>query len=193
MGTETRTNNIEKKPKPPLVFGFIGVIKKSHGLGIVFDYAKEILKKFPEVRYEVIGSGPDEMFFRAEAKKRKLLTHFHGYVEDLKAKQILSHATICIATYVPDAGNVSHYGDPGKIKLYLSLGIPVIATNVISFANEIKKHGAGEIVAYNGKFEFIRAIEKILSHYPRYQKNALALSKKYNYKVIYKRLFAFDK
>lgn len=172
-----------------LVFGFIGVIKKSHGLGVVFDNEKDILKHFSNVRYEVIGSGPDEEYFKRQARNSQIKTRFYGYMEGESFNNVLRRCTIGIATYIPDASNVSYFGDPGKIKLYLSLGIPVIATDVVEFSKEIQKAKAGEIIHSNNHKEFITATKKIMAQYDQYVHGARQLAKKYYYKNTYSTMF----
>ena|SRR3989344_97918 len=188
IGTEKF--NIKPRVKKDVVFGFIGVLKRSHGLDIIFDNEKLIGKYLPNARLEVIGSGPDEMHFRQRAKNSPILTKFYGFLEDKKINEVLKKCSIGIAAYVPDKSNVSYYGDPGKVKRYLSLGLPVIVTKVVGFSKEIDNSKAGVAIEYDNSENLIDAIKKIMSDYPTYQKNALSLSRKYYYKVIYKKMFA---
>ena len=187
IGTEIYSRKLEIKKN--VVFGFIGVLKKSHGLDLIFDNDELIMKYFPNARLEIIGSGPDEDYFKKRAKKSPMRTKFYGYVEDENINDILKVCSIGIATYRPDKSNVSLYGDPGKVKRYISLGIPVIITNVVKFSEEIDCAKAGISVQYNSSRDLIDGIKKIMSNYTRYQKNAVALSKKYYYKDIYRPMF----
>lgn len=188
IGTDPiRTLQTKKKS---VVFGFLGVVKKSQGPGVVFDHAAEILQKYPRARYEIVGSGPDENFYRQKAHQSNFPTEFHGYVAGDNIREIFSRVTIGIATYIPDEQNVSHYGDAGKIKLYLSLGIPVIATNVYQFSEELKRRKAGVVIDISRKQEFLHAVDVIMRDYSQYSRNALSLSKKYYYKKLYPAFFS---
>lgn len=187
IGTEKF--NVKLEQKKNVIFGFIGVIKKSHGLDLIFDNADKIMKNFPKASLEVIGSGPDETYFKKRAEESLLSTEFHGYLPGDTFIPILKKSAIGIATYVPDESNVSYYGDPGKVKLYISLGIPVIVTDVVKFSEEIDLSKAGIAIAYNDSEQFINGIKKIMVDYQAYQKNALELSKKYYYKNIYRPMF----
>lgn len=176
--------------KPSFVFGFLGVVKKSQGLDLMFDNARVLLEHFPGAQLEVVGSGPDEDYFKQRAKESPLPTTFHGYLEGDSFDRVLEQCAIGFATYVPHASNVSYYGDPGKIKRYLSLGLPVIATNVFGdFSKEIIRFRAGEIVGYDDPTELIEAIKRILNDYSNYSNNAITLSQQYYYKDIYPDLF----
>jgi glycosyltransferase involved in cell wall biosynthesis len=185
------TNPIQalKTKKNPLSLIFIGVIKKSQGLDIVFDSANKLNKIFPNISLTIIGGGPDEEYFRKRAKKTKLDIHFLGYLKSTKKmRDLISDCHIGIAPYIPERGNVSYYGDPSKIKEYLSCGLPVITTNVFDFSSEIAVANAGILIDYN-EASFINGIKTINNNYRFYQHNANKLGKKYIYSTLYKKIF----
>lgn len=169
---------------------FVGVLKKSQGLDIVFDNATQLVKMFPKISIDIIGSGPDEAYFKRRSGKTMLKTTFHGFLPNENAvDKIISNCHIGVATYIPEESNVSYYGDPSKIKLYISQGIPVITTDVFSFSEEILYLKAGIIVDYFKPGQLVAAIKEINSHKSFYEKNALRLAKKYNFKKIYADMF----
>lgn len=190
IGTD-KFPDLNLKDRRGVILGFIGVIKVSMGLDVVFDNAEEIIKNFPGTRFEVIGSGPDIEYFKSKARKNLIPTTFHGYLEGESFNEVLKKCTIGIAPYYPDSSNVSQYGDAGKVKRYLSLGLPVIITDIFEFASEIRINKAGEIISYNRPKELTDAIRKIISNYSQYQKNALKLGSKFYYKKIYPEMFIF--
>ncbi len=181
-----------KKYTNDVIIGFIGVIKKSQGLGDVFKNAQSIIKAYPNARFEIVGSGPDEDYFKEIAAKSPLPTTFYGYLEGESFNNVLKKCTIGIATYLPDSSNVSHFGDPGKVKRYLSLGLPVVMTDIFEFSKEIDENKAGVIIKSGSSSELVNAIKKIMSDYNSYSANALKLAKKYYYKKIYPEMFDFS-
>lgn len=190
LGTEVF--NINLKSKKQITFGFIGVVKKSMGLGAIFNNSEQIIKYFPNAKFDIVGSGPDEEYFKQQAKQIPLPTIFHGYLEEERFNKILNKCSIGIALYQPDPSNVSCFGDAGKVKRYLSLGLPVIITDVFEFSKEVKKNKAGIIVKYGNSKEFIEATKKIMSNYKIYQKNAFNLGKKFYFRKIYQKMFQFN-
>lgn len=64
----------------------------------------------------------------------------------------------------------NYYGDPGKTKLYLACGIPVVMTDNTPFAYIVKDTHAGIIVPYDKK-SVRQAISTILSNYDYYKQN----------------------
>lgn len=187
IGTESFKVNCRKKKR--LSLGFIGVIKKSQGLNTVFDNAAKLIANYPEIEIKIIGSGPDENYFRAVAKKSSLRITFYGYLEGDSFINVLEQCSIGIALYKPDPNDVSYYGDPGKVKIYLSLGLPVIITNTFEFSKEIEENKAGVIISYGSSDEFITAIQKIIKNYDTYHKSSLQLGRKFYYKKIYQDMF----
>lgn len=190
IGTDPIKNMSLKHPsRTNIIIGFLGVVKRSQGLDLIFDNASQLLKLFPNIKLEIIGSGPDQKYFKKRAKQTSLLTHFYGFIPDKEeVSKIMSRFTIGIAPYVPEKSNVSYYSDNSKIKDYLSQGIPVIATNVFT-AEEVAKEKAGIIVNYYKPEELFDAILKIISNYKFFQENALKLAERYYYKKIYPALF----
>lgn len=190
IGTDPIKKLRHKDPRTTnIVIGFLGVIKKTQGLDLIFNNADLILKAFPNMKLEIIGSGPDEQYFKKRARQTSFSTHFHGFVPNRKdVIKILSKCTIGIALYLPEKSNVSNYTDNSKIKDYLSLGLPVITTNIPS-AEEVKRMKAGIIVNFYQPQEFIDAVSTIISGYGSFQENALNLAKKFYYKKIYPKMF----
>ena len=190
IGTEkVKYKKNDNKDLSKVKFGFIGVLKKSQGLEIVLENAEEIIKHFPGASYEIIGSGPDENLYKKMAKSSPILVKFYGYVQDSLLNKVLSKCHIGIATYVPSESNLSAYGDPGKVKRYLTLGIPVIAPDVFEFSSVIREAKAGIIVDYYKRSELINAVRTIIENYNEYSQNAYKLGAKFYYKEIYPKLF----
>jgi glycosyltransferase involved in cell wall biosynthesis len=171
---------------------FIGVLKKSQGLDMVFDCGADLKKAFPSLTLELIGSGQDEKYFIRKAIKSGLKANFYGYVDEKKFEDVLINSTIGIAPYIPSKSNVSFYGDPGKVKRYISFGLPAIITDVFEFSKELKNAGAGEIIEYGNASDLVAAISKIVKNYNKYQNNAIELNEKFYYKKIYPKMFKFS-
>lgn len=174
---------------------FVGVLKKTQGLDRLFDYAPALIQKYGRVELHIIGSGPDENYFRERASHSMLQTVFYGLLSEQKkdeAQKILKILSVCdigIALYLPEKSNLSYYGDPSKVKKYLSSLLPVITTDVYEFSKELEKSGAGILVDYYDAGQFTLAIEKILEANTKYRQNVQKLAKKYHYKKIYRKLF----
>lgn len=187
IGTSIINVNIKKKKTP--IIGYLGVIKKTQGLDILFDALPALINEYPKLEVEIIGSGPEEKSLNKRSKSFGNRIKFYGYLETLSEIQdAMTRWSIGVATYIPMPDNPAYFTDPSKIKTYLSAAVPVIATSVTPFSKEILQSKAGTVIDYS-KEELIEAIRKILNSQATYSKDALKLAKKYNYRKIYKRFF----
>lgn len=185
-------NSIDKKHEK-IRLCFLGVLKKSMGLDYIFDSADLLYKNFPGLIIEIIGPGPDKNYFKDRAKKTKIIFKFHGYLNEDEVDNIVSNCTIGIAPYMPDPSHVSYYADSAKMKKYISLGLPIIATKIHEFSGEVERMGAGIMVRYGDSQKLVDAIKEIDANYANFRKNVMLLSRKYFYKKIYPTMFEFNK
>ena len=185
----TEIKNARPIKKPAYILGFLGMLKWPQGLDMIFDNFEKLSKAIPNIKLEIIGSGPEEDRFKMRAKQWKNQVRFYGFIEhERRMERIIRRWSIGLAPYVPSVSNESYWGDPSKIKMYLSLGIPVITTDVSYMSDVIKKARAGIIVDYDKGEEFIHAVKAILKKRSLFQKNAHNLAKTYNYRKFYPRL-----
>jgi len=94
----------------------------------------------------------------------------------------LTESAIGLAPYVPGADTYTQYTDPGKPKLYLACGLPVIITDVPASADLIDKAKAGIKVDYTPE-SIAQAIKRLLSDdelFNNYRDNAINLGKQFN-------------
>lgn len=188
IGTNAHKITIKKYTK--VTIGFLGMLKASQGIDMLIENVPYIIESFPKAHIEIIGSGPEEERLKLKARKYKKHIAFHGFIENQnEIEKRIKNWTIGVALYLPDESNESYWGDPSKIKLYLSLGIPVITTNVSHFSKEIIKAKAGKVIPYGNTKLFVNAIKEILKSHRIYQKFASNLARKYHYEKIYPEIF----
>lgn len=187
----TMIKDFPKRKKYTPILGYLGMMKDHQGLDLWLENLEKVFSVDPALTIEIIGSGPFEEIYRKKARKFTKRVHFYGFIEDQdKIQSIVRKWSIGLATYLPIESNESYWGDPSKIKAYISLGIPVITTNVSYFSKEIKKTQAGIVIGYNIK-DLQIAIKKILKNEKIFSAHALKLAEKYDYKKIYSKLFTF--
>lgn len=164
---------------------YAGFLMEKQGVQLAIESLLKVIEKVPDVKFIIIGQGEYEKKLRILARKLKLLNHvdFKGFVKDHKElENILCKSAIGIAPYVNSPDNYTMFTDPGKPKLYLGCGLPVVITDVPAIARIIQSKKAGLIVEYQTK-SVADALIKLLSNdklYLEYRKNAIELSKKYN-------------
>jgi glycosyltransferase involved in cell wall biosynthesis len=182
----------KKKSIEEVSLGFMGVLKKSQGLNMIFDNEHLLLHSFPRLQLHIVGSGPDEDYYRKRAKETAINYTFHGPLSDEKTSEVLSKCTVAIALYSPEDSNVSRYGDPGKVKFYLDISLPIITTNMFEFSEELEKSKAGIVIRHGDGKQLVRAMKRILNQYSKYTKNATKLHDTYYYKDLYPKMFDFS-
>ena len=166
--------------------GFVGHLVSRSGIDLLINSFADIKKELPYVSALVIGSGELENLYKKKAKHMAI--HFAGFVGNIKKVfQLLSHCAVAIAPYQPNS--ISQFTDPGKVKNYLSIHLPIIITKVPQIAYEIEKERCGIAIKYDKK-EFTQAVIKLLKNGKRlnlYRRNTIKLSKKYSWDTIFDR------
>ncbi len=169
--------------------GFLGMLKQSQGLDLLFDALPKLRQRFPDLSVEIIGSGPEEPHFKARGRKWGEVVKFLGYIEsEEEVDKLMRHWSVGLATYLPVSSNESYWTDPSKIKTYLSQAVPVVTTAVPYLAREIKRFKAGVVINYNQN-ELVTAIVTIFAKRKNFAKSALSLARRYEYRRLYQKFF----
>ncbi|MFA6296271.1 MAG: glycosyltransferase [Patescibacteria group bacterium] len=152
---------IKKNSTPTLVY--CGIISKYQLLDLLFESVKELKNEFPNLKLEVIGSGPDEIYFKKIAKEMGIDKNifFHGFIENMdEVKKIISRSHLGIALY-KDEENYMKYTEPAKVKYYLNFGVPVVISKVPEIAHELDEKKISFSVN-NNKIELVQVIRNYL-------------------------------
>jgi len=167
--------------------GFVGHLKKGMGVELLIDVFPEITKQIPEAKLLIIGSGPIEEKLRIQAQGLNNI-EFTGFMGELsQVYKRLSKCAIGVAPY--EEGTTSQYSDPGKVKVYLSVGLPMVITKVPQVAFEIDREKCGIAINY-GRNELIEAVVRLLKDETllrEYRNNAVRLAEKYSWDKIFER------
>ena len=164
---------------------YAGFLMEKQGIQLAIESLPKVIEKIPDVKFIIIGQGEYERKLKQLVKNLKIAKYvdFKGFVEDHEElEKILSKSALAVASYVDTPDNYTRYTDPGKVKLYLGCGLPVIMTDVPQIARVIKSKKAGIIADYNSN-SFAESIIKLFSNdklYNKYRENAIKLSKNYN-------------
>jgi glycosyltransferase involved in cell wall biosynthesis len=143
---------------------YCGVISRYHMLDLLFEVIQDLKKDFSNIRLNLIGSGPDEAYFKESAKNMDLEDNivFHGFIEEgERFKAIMSDNILGIAFY-RDEENFMKYTEPAKVKYYLSFGVPAIVSKVPLIADELDEKRVCFAVN-NEKKEIVEIIKRFIS------------------------------
>lgn len=108
-----------------------------------------------------------------------------------EVERLLSYCAVSVAPYVDSEDNYVRYSDPGKVKAYLTAGLPVIITKVPAIAFEIEKRKCGIAIDYD-KRQLVSAVVKLLINKTtlmNYRKNAYKMGKEYRWDKVFANAF----
>lgn len=164
---------------------YLGYLTEKQGVQLVLKSLPKIISKIPDLKFIIIGQGEYEQELKELTNNLNISNHviFKGFIDNYKLVQnILCKSAIGVAPYPPELNNYTYYTDPGKPKLYLGCGLPVVITDVPTIAREIRSARAGFIVDYSVN-SMSKALVRLLSNdklYNEFRKNSIKLSKQYD-------------
>ena len=169
---------------------YMGDIVRNKGAELFVPMAVELVRLMPDVRFTVIGGGKDMQSLRDEIGRAGLAARFDvcGFVEkmeDVVAK--LTGGGVAIAPYYPfDKNSFTFYSDPGKVKVYLGCGLPIVLTDVPPIAKTIEREGAGRIAEYDAA-DFARKVASVMtsSDYPEVCERARQLGLSFAWEKVF--------
>lgn len=164
---------------------YAGFLMEKQGVQIIIQSLPKVIEKIPDIKFIIIGQGEYENRLKQLTKTLKIHNHveFMGFVKDQnELEKILCKSAIGVAPYADNLDNYTRYTDPGKPKLYLGCGLPVVITDVPQIARVIKSKKAGLIADYESN-SFTKVLIRLLSNnklFKEYRNNAISLSKDYD-------------
>lgn len=169
---------------------FVGVVRPSQGLEEIFLF----LKQNPKVFLRIVGVCDDALY----ASYRQTIADLdialqvvfpNAFVSDEALGRLAKSYHAGIALYDKGLTTATHYTDPGKVKTYIELGLPVIMTNTSAIAPFIRRFRAGEVI--DDPSELPEALASIRRSYTSYEQGLRAFAKHFEYETYYKESFTF--
>ncbi len=170
---------------------FVGLIKESQGLEFFYDF----LNENKEYKLKVIGDCEKKLYAKHMSKIKRYnigdQVYFpNKFFSDEQLNEISKQCQIGIALYDADKSNVTYYTDPGKVKTYAELGLPIIMSNIPSIAPYILKFKAGEIVERN-ESSLKYALKKVRDNYQKYIDGVDKFNRYFYFEDYYRERFKF--
>ncbi len=176
-------------PDQPFTLLFVGMINPSHGLPNLFRF----LRSHPDWRTIVVGLCPEPLYREYQA----LITdgglscrvEFHNrFVRDEELREIARNCHVGMALYETGPRVHTHYADPGKVKSYMEMGLPVLMTNISGVVPYIRRFGSGEVIDSLDQFD--EALTRIRSNYPAYVEGVRRMVQHFEFSRYYREGFA---
>lgn len=131
-----------------IIVGFSGQITEEKGLDTLVYAAKLLTKKNRNIKFLIIGDGPNRKKIESLVKNHDLQKFFRfvGFLSIENLVQYCSLADICVCPYKPMAHyKIMKIETPMKVVQYLSIGKPVIMSRV-SDENVVSWSGGGILI-----------------------------------------------
>ncbi len=172
-----------------LTLCFIGTIRETQGLKIVI----ELLRTKKDIKVKILGPCEERLFIKykkliATYKIEKQVYFPNKFFNMEQLEKETAECHIGVALY--DVIEAPYYSDPGKVKTYAQLGLPILMTDAAQVVKYIVKFNAGEIVQEHIE-SVVKGIELIKGNYQLYIKGLKKFNNYFNYKSYYPERFSF--
>jgi len=184
--------NIQRKfDKRAFTILFVGVIRDSQGLEFLFDF----LQSHKDYSLKILGICTDELYkkYSAVIKKNKIEKQVYfpnRFFSDGELEEISKTCQVGIALYDATPTSATYYTDPGKVKTYAALGLPIVMSNVSAIAPFVQKFGCGILIKDRDK-ELGQALLEMKKNYTKYLDGLKKFNKYFYYETYYRKAFSF--
>ncbi len=172
---------------------FVGHIQEKQGIQYVLRAIPAIVKKVHDFTFLIIGGG--DYLSRLQVLSRELgiagHVEFSGYIKDHREiDKLLVKSALGVALYDRKDGDkisFSYFGNPTKVKVYQSAGLPVLISDVPYNTRELEESGCAKIVSYEPR-DIARAVTSLLLHdriLRKYRDNVVAYRVRYDWNSIF--------
>lgn len=183
--------NIKRKlDKNSLTILFVGFIKYSQDLEFLFNF----LKKHKNYKLKIIGTCSVGDLY---ARYSRIIKEYgignqvyfpNRFFSDYELEKISKTCQVGVALYDITPTNGTYYTDPGKVKTYASLGLPIIMSDMSAIAPYIKKFNCG-ILINNDNAELSNALLDMRENYAKYLKGLEKFNDHFYYETLYRKTF----
>ena len=185
MGTRPTTSTVGISRRPGQLV-FLGSLEERMGVELLPFILEAVRQEVSTASLLVIGDGPYRLQLESVVYERGLGAHtsFCGYIEsEDTVHELLRTSMLALAPYVPEPGNFSYYADPGKLKAYVSAGLPVVLTDVPPNARELKDAGLGFVSEFDAEQIARHSIDLLIdqSRWHNAHESALKYSREYSW------------
>ena len=188
-GFEIDADAVEEKDIPSaLRLLTVGNVSERKGQQNVIKALPQLLKKFQECVYDIVGISTEKEKLVQLAKDLNVSEAivFHGKVSEEKKIDLLRQSTVFVMLSQPTkAGAVEGFGI--AILEANALGVPAIGSVNCGIEDAIAHNVSGRLVDPKNPGEITEAVTEILLNYSAYSKNAVAWSKNFTWDTVIKK------
>ena len=142
---------------------YLGLMEEARGVGLAIQAVASARERGAAITLDLIGDGRALPSFQKQVRDL-------GLSEVIRFKGFVPYETALGEVAQADAGLIPHFGNeswettiPNKLFDYMSLGVPVIASDVTPVSRVLKETGAGLVFADRDADDFARVLQSALN------------------------------
>lgn len=178
-------------PMPPLEpfhLLFVGLIRPGQGLEALLEF----VEGHAGYRLSLIGVGQasyvKELKERVRMMQGKDRVFFpNRFYSEAELWEVARTCHVGIALYDTAGSNFTHYADPGKVKAYAEMHLPVIMTRISDIVPYVERFHSGEVIEDGSQIAC--ALERVRSSYVTYLNGVGAFVEYFEYEHYYREAF----
>lgn len=168
---------------------YVGVVRLNVGLDVVFQF----LNQHKEYKLKIIGICDPVTYILYTSLIRDLNISKQVYFPNLfffekELDEMSKDCLVGLALYDTSNTSTIYYSDPGKVKAYAEMNLPVIISKTSSIMPYIKKFHAGEVIDRTPEGLY-KAVVRIARNYDAYLRGLEAFNKFFYYEDYYAKHF----
>lgn len=153
-------NGKEKIKKSKNTFIYVGGLKESKGIYLLIEAFKEIIKLYPFVRLEILGSGPEEKNVKDILNKYSLNNNIF-LLGEIENEDMYKYFRGALALIVP---SICMESCPYAVRESIFFNIPVIGSNAGGIKEQIDGSKKGILFIRNNKEDLINKMKKLIEN-----------------------------
>lgn len=170
---------------------FVGLIKPGQGLESLLLF----IKNHKDYELNIVGNCSNDFYKKYQQKIKDYgiqnrVFFPNKFFIDSELDSLSKVCHIGVALYDTSSKSSTFYTDPGKVKTYTEMGLPVVMSNTSAVAPYVKKFNAGKIVTLSEK-SIEAAFLAIKDNYKYYEKGVEAFNNFFYYESYYKKKYKF--
>lgn len=169
----------------------VGQIKPGQGLSQLLDF----VAASPDYTLEIVGVCPAFLYqgFMRQIGEMGISGRVHFpnlFLPEPELHQLSRTCHIGIALYDTDSTSATNYCDPGKVKAYTEMGLPLVMTDISDIARYVREFRCGEVIRQDPG-ELAAALQRIRNGYPGYVEGLRRFNAHFAYEAYYEHAFIF--
>lgn len=176
-------------PIDPFTLLFVGLIRPGQGLEVLFDF----LSRHRSFRLRIIGVCQPAYFTQLQSLRTKLgleeqVFFPNRFYSEAELLEVAATCHVGLALYDRSGENFTHYADPGKVKAYAEMRLPVLMTRISDIVPYVERFRSGEVI--DGPDEIGAALEQIRARYAVYQEGIARFIAHFEFDRYYREAFS---